>query len=195
MHVYHAVNQGHPNLTAVTDLVELGLSRFETFSANFTYSDEDVTILSPPVFEQPIMPVAVPPGKPVVEQPPFVGQVAPHRRCGESPWLRPVATPKECASRILAEPAAASCSKYFFVYADPPGDGNCACVPRGSTCSTESGEVRSALAGSLCRIVVVDKIVVVPGSQPPALERALPSADIPFPTAGWQTGGKPPGQL
>lgn len=100
-HVYHVKNDGHPNMTAVADLVELGLSRFETFSANFTYRDENWSIPSNPIFERPSKPVE-PSAKPVVEQPPFVERVAPKRRCGKSPWLGPEATAKDCAARILS---------------------------------------------------------------------------------------------
>lgn len=147
-HVYHVKNDGHPNMTAVADLVELGLSRFETFSANFTYRDENWSIPSNPIFERPSKPVE-PSAKPaVVEQPPFVERVAPKRRCGKSPWLGPEATAKDCAARILAEPAE-TCSRDHFVYADL-GDGNCACAPRGSACSTS--DTVAAIA-SLYRIV------------------------------------------
>ena len=146
-HVYHVKNDGHPNMTAVADLVDLGLSRFEIFSANFTYRDEDWSIPSKPILERPSKSVVEPSTKPAVERPPFVEQVAPKRRCGTSPWLGPEATAKDCATRILAEPAE-TCSKYYFVYADL-GDGNCACAPRGSACSTSD---TVAAVASLYRI-------------------------------------------
>ena len=61
-----------------------------------------------------------------------VTRVAVQRRCGESEWLEPQKSPRECGALVRAQPSA-ECSHELFVFADA-GDGNCACVPPTARC-------------------------------------------------------------
>ena len=76
--------------------------------------------------------------------------VADYQRCGTMPWLGPTLSAAGCAKVVLAQPASAGCSHSYFVWVRD-GDGNCACAPAGSPCTSDHGN-QVATVASLYRI-------------------------------------------